>query len=288
LAQIKEAGTDMQVISPRPYQMMTSEHPKLVAWFMEETNAIIARQVKLFPQTFVGVCTVPLTPGVSPKAVLPYLEKCVKEDGFVGLLLNPDPGECTGVETPPLGDRFWYPLYEKMVELDIAGHIHSMGCKSERLTYSTHFINEETISVVSLLTSNVFKDFPTLRILVSHGGGAVPYQWARWEAGSLRRPGPRFSDQLRNLYYDTVLYSAPSLELLIKTVGADRCLFGTERPGVGTVKDPRTGKWLDETRHLIEAFDWLSAAEKKMIFEDNAKKVFKIGVGVKESKGASS
>jgi predicted TIM-barrel fold metal-dependent hydrolase len=288
LAQIKEAGTDMQVISPRPYQMMTSEHPKLVAWFMEETNAIIARQVKLFPQTFVGVCAVPLTPGVSPDAVLPYLEKCVKEDGFVGLLLNPDPGECTGVETPPLGDRFWYPLYEKMVELDIAGHIHSMGCKSERLTYSTHFINEETISVVSLLTSNVFKDFPTLRILVSHGGGAVPYQWARWEAGSLRRPGPRFSDQLRNLYYDTVLYSAPSLELLIKTVGADRCLFGTERPGVGTVKDPRTGKWLDETRHLIEAFDWLSAAEKKMIFEDNAKKVFKIGVGVKESKGASS
>jgi OH-DDVA meta-cleavage compound hydrolase len=288
LAQIKEAGTDMQVISPRPYQMMTSEHPKLVAWFMEETNAIIARQVKLFPQTFVGVCTVPLTPGVSPTAVLPYLEKCVKEDGFVGLLLNPDPGECTGVETPPLGDRFWYPLYEKMVELDIAGHIHSMGCKSERLTYSTHFINEETISVVSLLTSNVFKDFPTLRIVVSHGGGAVPYQWARWEAGSLRRPGPRFSDQLRNLYYDTVLYSAPSLELLIKTVGADRCLFGTERPGVGTVKDPRTGKWLDETRHLIEAFDWLSAAEKKMIFEDNAKKVFKIGVGVKESKGASS
>jgi OH-DDVA meta-cleavage compound hydrolase len=288
LAQIKEAGTDMQVISPRPYQMMTSEHPKLVAWFMEETNAIIARQVKLFPQTFVGVCTVPLTPGVSPKAVLPYLEKCVKEDGFVGLLLNPDPGECTGVETPPLGDRFWYPLYEKMVELDIAGHIHSMGCKSERLTYSTHFINEETISVVSLLTSNVFKDFPTLRILVSHGGGAVPYQWARWEAGSLRRPGPRFSDQLRNLYYDTVLYSAPSLELLIKTVGADRCLFGTERPGVGTVKDPRTGKWLDETRHLIEAFDWLSAAEKKMIFEDNAKKVFKIGEKAKESKGASS
>ncbi|PWU06320.1 MAG: amidohydrolase [Terriglobia bacterium] len=288
LAQIKEAGTDLQIISPRPYQMMTSENPKLVAWFMEEANNIIARQVKLFPQTFRGVCGLPLTPNVSPKAVLPYLEKCVKEDGFAGLLLNPDPGECTGVETPGLGDSFWYPLYEKMVELDVPGHIHSMGCKSERLTYSTHFINEETISVVSLLTSNVFKDFPTLKIVVSHGGGAVPYQWARWEAGSLRRSGPRFSDQLRNLYYDTVLYSAPSLELLIKTVGADRCLFGTERPGVGTVKDPRTGKWLDETRHLIEAFDWLSAAEKKMIFEDNAKKVFKIETGAQESRGATS
>ena len=53
-------------------------------------------------------------------------------------------------------------------------------------------------------------------------------------------------------------------------------------------KDPKTGKWLDETRHLIEAFDWLSAAEKKMIFEDNAKKVFKLEVGAASSKGVAS
>ena len=52
-------------------------------------------------------------------------------------------------------------------------------------------------------------------------------------------------------------------------------MFGTERPGVGTVKDPRTGRWLDETRYIIEDFEWLSDADKKLIFEDNAKKVFK-------------
>src|SRR6187431_1166943 len=52
LEQLKEAGTDMQIISPRPYQMMTSEIPKLVAWFTEETNNIIARQTQLFPKTF--------------------------------------------------------------------------------------------------------------------------------------------------------------------------------------------------------------------------------------------
>src|SRR6476661_4688737 len=278
LGQLKEVGTDMQLISPRPYQMMSSEHPRLVQWFVEETNNIIARQVQLYPHTFRGVCGLPLTPGVSPAAVVPYLEKCVKELGFVGCLLNPDPGECSGVETPPLGDRFWYPLYEKMCELDIPGHIHSTGCKSERLSYSLHFINEESIAVVSLLTSTVFNDFPNLKIMVSHGGGAIPYQFARFEAGSLRRGGPRFSDRMRNLYYDTVLYSADALALLFKTVGPDRCLFGTERPGVGTVKDPKTGKWLDETRHIIEGFDFLSAAEKKMIFEDNAKKLFKIQV----------
>ena len=81
---------------------------------------------------------------------------------------------------------------------------------------------------------------------------------------------------MKRLWYDTVLYSADALELLFKTVGADRCMFGTERPGVGTVKNPETGLWLDDTRPIIESFDWLSAEEKKMIFEDNAKKVFKL------------
>jgi predicted TIM-barrel fold metal-dependent hydrolase len=113
---------------------------------------------------------------------------------------------------------------------------------------------------------------------VSHGGGAIPYQWARFEASSLRRGGPRFSEKMRNLYYDTVLYSKESLELLFKTVGIDRCLFGTERPGVGTVKDPRTGRWLDETRFTIESIEWLTAADRKAIFEDNAKKLFNLKV----------
>jgi OH-DDVA meta-cleavage compound hydrolase len=281
LEQLKEAGIDMQMISPRPYQMMHSEAPKLVNWYIEETNNIIAQQTKLFPTVFKGVCGLPQSPGVSPKSCLAELERCVKEHGFVGCLINPDPGECSGHETPPLGDRFWYPLYEKLCELDLPGHIHSAGCRSERLTYSLHFINEENIAVVSLLSSNVFKDFPTLKILVSHGGGAIPYQWARFEASALRRGGERFFDRMRNLYYDTVLYSKDSLELLIKTVGVERCLFGTERPGIGTVKDPRTGRWLDETSHIIEAFDWLSAAEKKAIFEDNARKLFKLDAAAK-------
>jgi 4-oxalmesaconate hydratase len=278
LEQLKEAGTDMQLISPRPYQMMHSENPRLVQWYTEETNNLIARQVKMYPKVFRGLCGLPQSPGVSPKNVLPYLERCIKEQGFVGCLLNPDPGECTGVETPPLGDRFWYPLYEKLVELDIPAHIHSAGCRSERLSYSLHFINEESIAVVSLLNSTVLTDFPTLKIICSHGGGAIPYQVARFDAGSLRRGGERFSERMRKLYFDTVLYSRDALELLFKTVGADRCLFGTERPGVGTVKDPKTGRWLDETRHIIEGLELLSAAEKKMVFEDNAKKVFKLDV----------
>lgn len=286
LGQLKEAGTDMQIISPRPYQMMHSEDPKVVRWFIEETNDIIKRQVQLYPDTFRAVAGLPQSPNESPAAVVPYLEKLVKEDGFVGCLLNPDPSEGTSTTIPPLGDRYWYPLYEKLVELDIPGHLHSAGCRSPRLSYSLHFINEESVGVVSLLNSQVFDDFPTLKIMISHGGGAIPYHLGRFEASSLRQKGAkRFSERIRNLYYDTVLYTSDALELLIKTVGADRCLFGTERPGVGTVKDPATGKWLDETRGLIEAFDWLSDAEKKMIFEDNARKLFKIDTAQAEGGG---
>jgi hypothetical protein len=54
--------------------------------------------------------------------------------------------------------------------------------------------------------------------------------------------------------------------------------LGTARPGVGTVMDPRTGRWLDETRFTIEAIEWLSDADKKKIFEDNAKHVFNLKV----------
>jgi OH-DDVA meta-cleavage compound hydrolase len=285
LAQLQEVGTDMQIISPRPYQMMHSESPKLVGWYTEETNNIIAQQAKLFPDVFRGVCALPQSPTLSPKNCLPELERCAKL-GFVGCLINPDPGEATGIETPPLGDKYWYPLYEKLVELDMPAHVHSGGCRSDRLSYSLHFINEESIAVFSMLNSTVFQDFPTLKILMSHGGGAIPYQFARFEASAIRRGIQRFSERMRNIWYDTVLYSSGALELLFKTVGADRCLFGTERPGVGTVKDPRTGKWLDETRYIIEGFDWLSAAEKKMIFEDNAKKLFNLNVESAQGEGS--
>ena len=259
-------------------------------WFVEETNNIIAKQVELYPDTFRGVCGLPLTPGVSPKAVVPYLEKCVKEQGFVGCLLNPDPGECSGVETPPLGDRFWYPLYEKLVELDIPGHIHSTGCRSERLPYSLHFINEESIAVVSLLTSNVFKDFPTLQdprvarrrrhpVSVRAVRGQLAARQGRSSA-SPRRCATSTTTRCSTRRTRSSCCSRPS--------ASTAACSAPSGPGVGTVKDPRTGRWLDETRFTIEAIDWLSDADKKMIFEDNAKKVFNLKVpeGVSSMKTA--
>jgi predicted TIM-barrel fold metal-dependent hydrolase len=272
---MNEYGTDLQLLSPRPFQLMHSERPgKLVHWWVEECNNMIARQTRLFPGRFLGVAGLPQVAGAPIEAVLPELERCVARLGFVGCLLNPDPFENGEQEAPALGDRYWYPLYEKLCELDVPAHIHATGSRSERVSYSLHFVNEESIAVVGLVNSRVFNDFPNLKIIVSHGGGAIPYQLGRFEASSLRGGGERFSVGMRKLYYDTVLYTSDALALLIKTVGADRCLFGAECPGVGSATDPETGRPMDDVASVIRGFDWINADQKSQILENNARSLF--------------
>jgi len=234
---IDKHGTDFQLISPRPFQMMHSERPgKIVQWFHEECHNIIHRATQIYPERFAGVLMLPQVAGEPINVVLPELERCVKELGFVGCLVNSDPYENSGKEAPGMGDRYWYPLYEKLCELDVPVMLHGVGSKSERTSYSTHFINEETLTTVHLLNSKVFDDFPKLKFIIPHGGGAIPYQLGRFEAPTLRGAGhgKRFSERMRNLWFDTTLYTPLALELLIKTVGADRCLFATECPGTGS------------------------------------------------------
>ena len=275
---INELGTDVQLVSPRPFQLMHSESPpRIVQWFAEECNNMIHRETKLYPDRFVGIAGLPQAAGEPFDAAVAELERCVNELGFKGCLPNPDPYENSGIQPPALGERYWYPLYEKLCELDIPGHIHGTGSRAEREPYTLHFINEETTAVFGLVNSSVLKDFPDLKIVVSHGGGAIPYQLGRFEAGSLRRAADeRFSERMRKLYYDTVLYTREAIELLIKVVGPDYCLFGAECPGIGSTVHPDTGRPMDDVRPSIQEIDWLSDADKKKILEDNARRVFKL------------
>ena len=259
--------------------MMPSFEPgRAVHWFVEETNTIIHRQTQLFPDLFVGVCGLPQVAGEPIENTFAELDRAVSL-GFKGCMLNPDPYENTGTHPPGLNERYWYPLYEKLCELDMPAHIHATGSRADREPYSLHFINEETTAVFNLVNSDVLFDFPDLKIVVSHGGGAMPYQIGRFEAGSIH-PGARhrFSEGMRKLYYDTVLYSEGALRLLIETVGPERCLFGSECPGVGSKAAGDGDTTMDHIAPIIAGFDWLSDAEKKMIFEDNARRVFRLDV----------
>ena len=280
LPYIDKVGTDMQLVSPRPFQLMHSEKPaKLVQWFHEEVNNIIHRETLLYPDRFVGIAGIPTVGGEPLDIAIAELERCVKELNFKGCLLNPDPYENSGEHPPAMGDAYWYPLYEKLCELDVVAHIHGTGSRSEREPYSLRFINEETTAVYGLVNSNVLKDFPDLKIVVSHGGGAIPYQLGRFQAGSMRRKeGDRFIDGMKKLYFDTVLYTKDAIELLLKTVGPENALFGAECPGVGSKVNPETGREMDDIQPYFHEIEWLSDEDRENIFYNNAKRLFKLEV----------
>ena len=65
------------------------------------------------------------------------------------------------------------------------------------------------------------------------------------------------------------------LELLLRTVGPDRCLFGTERPGSGSAKNPATGRQFDDLKPVIEEIAWLSPDERALVFEGNARRLYR-------------
>jgi predicted TIM-barrel fold metal-dependent hydrolase len=279
VAVMDSVGTDFQLLSPRPYHLGSSMDPaRLVEPWVRANNDTIARTVALHPDRFAGVGALPLVPGQPVDVALAELDRIV-DLGFVGVLVNPDLHEGRGA-TPALGDRYWYPLYEKLTEYELPMHVHSAGCYSGRETYSEHFVTEESIAILSVLRSPVFTDFPSLRVLISHGGGSVPYQIGRWQAEVLHPAlggspdTERFETALRRFWFDSVLHHPPSLELLLRTVGADRVLFGTEKPGSGSASNPDTGRDFDDLKPVVEGFGFLSDADRKAVFEDNARLVF--------------
>jgi 4-oxalmesaconate hydratase len=270
-------GTDLQFISPRPYLQMHSVKPvRVTELWTRHCNDIIARVVAMFPDRFRGVAGLPQFMHESPaERCVAELERCVNQLGFVGCLINPDPTEGSDLPPPGLGDPFWHPLYEAMTRLDVPALIHSAGSCSARESYTLKFINEESIAVVSLLGSDAFEKFPDLKIVVAHGGGAIPYQMGRFRSWSVRRGDKvTFDEQLKKLYFDTCNYSQDSIELLLKVAGVPNVLFGTEKPGTGSARDPISGRDYDDMKPVIENISWLTAQDRTDIFECNCRRLY--------------
>jgi 4-oxalmesaconate hydratase len=272
----RERGTDVTIFSPRASAM--GHHvgdAKLSADWTRICNDMIHRIVNLYPKNFIGVCQLPQTPRVPPENCIPELERCVKELGFVGCNLNPDPSGGYWKE-PPLTDKWWYPFYEKMVELEVPAMVHVTGtCNPAFHTTGSHYINGDTTAFMQFLTSDLFKDFPTLKFVIPHGGGAAPYHWGRYRgiAQDMKRP-PLNELLLHNIYFDTCVYHQPGIDCMTKVIPSDNILFASEMVGAVKGIDPETGHYFDDTRRYIDASTILTAADKKKIFESNALKVY--------------
>lgn len=270
-----KVGTDIQFLSPRPYMQMHSVKPAAVtALWTQHMNDLVYRTVQMFPKRFRAVAGLPQYRDESPVNCLKELEFRVKEQGFIGCLLNPDPTEGDGAPPPGLGDEFWYPLYEKLCELDVPALVHSAGSCSPRESYTLKFINEESIAIVSLMNSRVFEKFPNLKLIVPHGGGAIPYHMGRFRAWTVRNGGEFFDDKLKRLHFDTCTYDKDALELLFKVVGPDRVLFATENPGTGSALNPKTGRAYDDLKPDIEEMSFLTEQDRRNVFECNCTRLY--------------
>ena len=270
----RERGTDLTIFSPRASAM--GHHigdTETSATWTRLCNDMIARVAGLYPDNFVGVCQLPQSPGAGLDAVVGELERCVGELGFIGCNLSPDPsgGHWTA---PPLTDRFWYPVYEKMVELDVPAMVHvSASCNPVFHATGAHYINADTTAFMQFIQGDLFKDFPSLRLIIPHGGGAVPYHWGRYRGLAQDMKRPPLSELLKNVYFDTCVYHQPGIDLLAEVIPADNVLFGSEMVGAVRGIDPTTGFYYDDTRRYIEALP-LSATDKHKIYEGNARRVF--------------
>jgi 4-oxalmesaconate hydratase len=271
----RERGADITIFSPRASAMAhhVGDEATSAAW-TRACNDLIKRVVDLYPENFVGVCQLPQSPGAPIANSIGELERCVRELGFVGCNLNPDPsgGRWTA---PPLTDRHWYPFYEKMVELDVPAMIHvSASCTPVFHATGAHYINADTTAFMQFIEGDLFKDFPTLRIIIPHGGGAAPYHWGRYRglADMLKRP--QLSQHvMKNVFFDTCVYHQPGIDLLVKVIDIQNILFGSEMVGAVRGIDPETGHYFDDTKRYIDALA-ISDEDKRRIFELNARRVY--------------
>ena len=272
---LKERGADMTIFSPRASTMAHHVGDEQISQtWTAACNDLIARVVELFPEQFIGVCQLPQSPGVAIENSIVELERCVSELGFVGCNLNPDPsgGHWTA---PPLTDRHWYPFFEKMVELDVPAMIHVSGsCNPNFQATGAHYINADTTAFMQFLQGDLFADFPDLRFIIPHGGGAVPYHWGRYRglADMLKKP-VLTEHVMKNVFFDTCVYHQPGIDLLFEVIDIDNILFGSEMVGAVRGIDPQTGQYFDDTKRYIDALD-IPAEDKHKVFELNARRLY--------------
>ena len=272
----RERGSDLTIFSPRAAGM--AHHIGTEATSQQWTrlsNDLIGRICRLLPDNFVGVGQLPQHPSAPPANSIPELLRIVNELGLVGVNLNPDPsgGHWSG---PPLTDRSWYPLYEKLCELEVPAMVHvSSSCNPNFHYTGAHYINADTTAFMQLIQGDLFRDFPTLKLVIPHGGGAVPYHWGRYRGLAQEMKRPLLTDHLlNNVFFDTCVYHLPGIELLTKVIPVDNILFASEMLGAVKGVDPTTGHHYDDTKRYIDQVQGLSERDRVKIFEGNARRVY--------------
>ena len=270
---LEERGGDLMIFSPKASGM---EHhvpdPDVATSWAQASNDLVHRIAELYPTTFAPVAQLPQTPEGNIAGVVAEIRRTAGELGFVGVNLNPDPsGTWAG---RPLTDESWFPVFEALEELDAPAMVHvSTACNPNFHTLGAHYLNADTSVFVQLLQSDLFQRFPGLRLVIPHGGGAVPYHWGRFRGLAMRNGWQDPAELLSNVFFDTAVYHQPGIDLLLRVLPADNVLFASEMLGAVRGADPETGVEWDDTLRYLEAAA-LSEEDRRKVMSDNALRVY--------------
>ncbi len=270
-----ERGTDLTIFSPRASFM--AHHIgdlEVNKRWARICNDLCHRVAQLYPDRFAMGAMLPQSPGADPATSVDELRRVV-ELGAVAINLNPDPsgGRWTA---PPLTDRSWYPIYEAMVELEIPAMIHvSTSCNPAFHTTGAHYLNADTTAFMQFIQGDLFHDFPELKFVIPHGGGAVPYHWGRFRGLAMALKKPELEEHvLNNVFFDTCVYHQPGIDLLTQVIPTKNVLFASEMIGAVRDIDPRTGHYFDDTLRYVQATDRLTDEQKTQVLGENVRTVY--------------
>ncbi|MFD5224189.1 amidohydrolase family protein [Microbacterium sp. NPDC058342] len=274
---MNDRSSDVTVFSPRASFMAhhIGDFSASETW-ARLCNDLVARVAGLFPDRFLMGAMLPQSPGVDPATTIPELTRAVEELGAVTVNLNPDPSGGAW-SAPTLTDRSWYPIYEKLVEYEIPAMVHvSTTCRPDVFhTTGDHYVNADTTAFMQLVRGDLFRDFPDLKLVIPHGGGAVPYHWGRFRGLAMALGKPELEEHLlNNVYFDTCVYHQAGIDLLADVIPTKNILFASEMIGAVRDVDPRTGHYFDDTKRYVDATPHLSSAERELVFEGNVRRVY--------------
>ena len=251
LADMDEAGVDVQVVSPSPSHYYPFLARDLAAEVAREANHAIRDLVAAAPDRLLGLGLVPLQ---HPDLVVELLDHAVVECGLRGVEISSFGPGADGGRGVELSDPALEPFWARAAELDAVVFLHPFGCSlDERLDrfYLSNTVGQPTENAVALshvIFSGVLDRHPDLTLVAAHGGGYLPTFLGRsdhaWEVrpearGCAERP----SSYLRRLWFDSLVHTPQALRALVEAAGADRVLLGSDYPFDMGVDDP-----VDRTR----------------------------------------
>jgi aminocarboxymuconate-semialdehyde decarboxylase len=233
LEDMAAAGVERQVLSTVPVMFSYWAAPRDARDLCRYLNEHIAETVRDHPRHFSGLGTVPLR---DPDLAVEELERCVGELGLVGVEIG------TNVDGTELDDPRLRPFFRRAAELGAVVFVHPWQVLgSRRLTqyyflYTVAMPSETAFAFGALIFGGVLEEVPDLKLVFAHGGGSVPYILPRMERGwdvwapAREHTRERPSAYLGRCWFDSITWDSESLEFLVKRVGADRVLFGTDYP----------------------------------------------------------